>query len=132
MGESRRLVPRPDGNARTAWRARQRRIRQANLPGYKPQMMQPQSSGKQTPETVPVGVMATMLRQAMRRTRESRAEFIAYKPLESQYTPQMLPPMEVPTPRLMERIQDFYEDLREDDRGSSSSRSRSRSISSRS
>merc|ERR1712070_456609 len=59
--------------------------------------------------------------------RESRSEFIPYKPLETQHTPQMLPPVEVPTPRLMERIQDFYEDLREDDRGSSSSRSRSRS-----
>merc|ERR1719217_247620 len=67
-----------------------------SLPGYKPQMMQPTSSGKQTPETVPVGVMATMLRQAMRRTREQRQEFAPYKPLESQLTPQALPPMEIP------------------------------------
>jgi hypothetical protein len=103
------------------------------LAGYRPQMMQV-SSGKQTPETVPVGVMATMLRQAMRRVRESRQEFIPYKPMETQFTPQVLPPMEVPTPRLMERVQDFYEDLRDEARGSSSSRSssRSRSRSSRS
>merc|ERR1719326_1801581 len=101
------------------------------LRGYRPQMMQT-TAGKQTPETVPVGVMATMLRQAMRRMRDTRQEFIPYKPLETQFTPQMLPPMEVPTPRLMERVQDFYEDLRDEERGSSSSRSGSRSRRSRS
>merc|ERR1719253_2103640 len=30
------------------------------LNGYRPQMMQTAAAGKQTPETVPVGVMATM------------------------------------------------------------------------
>jgi len=96
------------------------------LQGYRPQMLK-MTGGKQTPETVPVGVMATMLRQAMRRTREGRQQFVPYKPLESQFTPQMLPPVEVPTPRLMDRVQDFYEDLRDEERGSSSSRSGSRS-----
>lgn len=108
----------------------QRPFGRPTLPGYKPEMLQP---GKQTPETIPVGLMATMLRLTLRREREARKEFVPYKPIETQYTPQMLPQGEMPTPRLMERIQDFYEDLRDDDRSSrSSSRSRSRSISTRS
>lgn len=90
--------------------------------------------GKMSPETVPVGVMATIMRQSMRRMREARQDFVPYKPIETAFTPQMLPPMEMPTPRLLERVKDFYEDLQDEERESrsSSSRSRSRSCSSRS
>merc|ERR1719401_735956 len=95
------------------------------LRGYRPHMLQPQFAGKQTPETVPVGVLATMLLQS--RLHGKGSEFTPYKPLNSALTPQMLPPMEVPTQRLIERIEDFYQDLRDEDREESSSSSRSSS-----
>jgi len=86
--------------------------------------------GKLTPETVPVGVMATMLAQLMRRGKTTHLDFVPYKPLDPLMTPQLLPPMEVPSQRLLERIEDFYADLRDemrDERSSSSSRSSSAS-----
>merc|ERR1719229_1299807 len=98
------------------------------LQGYRPLL--PSMVGKQTPETLPVGVLATMLMHAMRRV--GRANFLPYRPLDPAHTPQMLPPMEVPTQRLLERVEDFYLDLKDDERGSSSSRSSSRSSASRS
>merc|ERR1719401_25410 len=91
------------------------------LQGYRPLL--PHMMGKQTPETVPVGVLATMMMHAVRRV--GRANFVAYRPLDTSLTPQMLPPMEVPTQRLLERVEDFYQDIRDEERGSSS-RSRSR------
>merc|ERR1719401_1915180 len=93
------------------------------LQGYRPLL--PHMVGKQTPETVPVGVLATMMMHAVRRV--GRANFVAYRPLDTSLTPQMLPPMEVPTQRLLERVEDFYQDIRDEERGSSSSRSSSRS-----
>merc|ERR1740121_1161165 len=94
------------------------------LRGYQPLA----SPGKMTPETVPVGVLSTMMMHALRRI--GRANFVAYRPLDPAHTPQMLPPMEVPTQRLLERVEDFYQDLKDEERGSS--RSSSRSSSSRS
>merc|ERR1711920_771942 len=77
--------------------------------------------GKLTPESVPVGVLATMMMHAVRRI--GRAHFVPYRPMDTSQTPQMLPPMEVPSQRLLERVEDFYLDLKDDERGSSSSRS---------
>merc|ERR1719469_955637 len=79
------------------------------LQGYRPMMM---VAGKQTPETVPVGVLATMMMHAVRRV--GRSNFVAYRPLDPVHTPQMLPPMEVPTQRLLERVEDFYLDLKDE------------------
>merc|ERR1719221_745574 len=89
--------------------------------------MLPGVVGQHTPETVPVGVLATMLTQF---TRRQNSDFVPYKPLDPAQTPQVLPPMEVPTPRLLQRVEDFYQDLRDEERelcSSSSSRSSSRS-----
>merc|ERR1712056_113431 len=81
---------------------------------------------KQTPETVPVGVLATMIAQFIRHN--SKPEFVPYRPLDSAATPQQLPAMEAPSQRLLDRIDDFYQDLRDDeDSSASSSRSSSRS-----
>merc|ERR1719491_386322 len=66
-----------------------------------------------------------MMMHALRRI--GRANFVSYRPLDSAHTPQTLPPMEVPTQRLLERVEDFYLDLKDEERGSSSSRSRSSS-----
>lgn len=99
------------------------------LQGYLP-LANPGMAGKQTPETVPVGVLATMMMHAVRRV--GRANFVAYRPLDTALTPQMLPPMEVPQQRLLERVEDFYLDLKDDERGSSSSRSSSSRSASRS
>jgi len=96
------------------------------LRGYKPHVVPP-VPGKQTPETVPVGVMATMLAQYGGR---KTGDFFPYRSLDPKLTPQLLPPMEVPTQRLLERVEDFYQDLRDEesqDGRSSSSRSSSRS-----
>ncbi|CAE8644228.1 unnamed protein product [Polarella glacialis] len=94
------------------------------LQGYRPQMLGARG-GPQTPETVPVGVLATMLVQLSKTIK--KLDFIRYKPLDPALTPQMLPPTEPPAPRLLQRVEDFYEDLKDEERQPSSSRSRSRS-----
>lgn len=99
------------------------------------QAMQAVGAGQvQTPETVPVGVMATMLQQYIRLSKSCHKDFVPYKPLDPSQTPQVLPGMAPKTQRLLERVSDFYEDLHDEDRDSrsssssrSSSRSRSRS-----
>lgn len=83
--------------------------------------------GPQTPESIPVGVMATMLKNVLLRGKNMHQEFVRYKPLDPTHTPQMLPPMDMPTQRVVQRVEDFYEDLRDLERSSSSSRSSSRS-----
>lgn len=95
--------------------------------GYRPEMLQ-RGVTRQTSETVPVGVLATMCMKFSRRTQGR--DFVPYKPLDPATTPQSLPPMEVPSQRLLQRIEDFYQDLRDEeheDSASSSSRSSSRS-----
>merc|ERR1711870_45392 len=78
------------------------------LHGYKPSML-PSNVSKQTPETMPVGVLSTMLAQFIRKnTSDEKNEFIPYRPLDPSVTPQQLPPMEPPTQRLLERVEDFY------------------------
>ncbi|KAL8272827.1 hypothetical protein Esti_003214 [Eimeria stiedai] len=64
-----------------------------------------------TPETVSVGVMATMLRSIIKRTRHMHAAFVPYRPLDPLATPQTTPPLEPPSDYLLDRLQDFYEDL---------------------
>merc|ERR1719442_183040 len=81
---------------------------------------------KQTPETVPVGIMISMFQSARR---QPHTKWVPYKPLDAAQTPQAYPMM-VPSPQLVERVEDFYQDLRDEERSSSSrssSRSRSRS-----
>lgn len=85
------------------------------------------SQGVSTPETVPVGVMATMLLGVKRHKKFIRANFVPYVPLEAAQTPQALPPMTAPMAQLLERVEEFYQDVREDERSSSSSSSSSRS-----
>eukprot|EP00930_Biecheleria_cincta_P006789 TRINITY_DN10785_c0_g1_i1.p1 TRINITY_DN10785_c0_g1~~TRINITY_DN10785_c0_g1_i1.p1 ORF type:complete len:533 (+),score=85.57 TRINITY_DN10785_c0_g1_i1:75-1601(+) len=96
------------------------------LGGYQRLALHSGRSGmQQTPETVPVGVMASMLAEAVKQVQREKTG--RYKPLDPACTPQMLPPMQLPTQRLLGRVEDFYEELKDHDRGSSSSRSRSRS-----
>merc|ERR1712073_257082 len=70
----------------------------------------PQSGG-QTPETVPVGLMASMLRQVSRRGKDLHTAFVPYKPLDPTYTPQALPPTAPPSERLLGRLQEFYDSV---------------------
>lgn len=97
--------------------------------GYR-QMPPPGPGGRHTPETIPVGMLATMMVQHLERV--GKANVPPYKPLDVLSTPQALPPMQVPAQRLMQRVEDFYQDLKDEDDSSSSSRSRSSSRSSRS
>jgi len=98
--------------------------------GYQRQVISGRNAGPQTPETVPVGVMASMLAQATKQA--SSEKLVRYKPLDTAATPQILPAMEIPTPRLLGRVEEFYDELKDEERGSSSSRSRSSSSHSRS
>ncbi|CAK0872884.1 unnamed protein product, partial [Prorocentrum cordatum] len=83
----------------------------------------PLGQQKHTPETVPVGIMISMFQSARR---QPHSKWVPYKPLDAAQTPQAYPMM-VPSPQLMERVEDFYQDLRDEERSSSSSRSSSRS-----
>lgn len=65
--------------------------------------------GAQTPETVPVGVMAAMLKQVSKRGKDLHTAFVPYKPLDPMYTPQSPPPVPGATARLMERLAEYYE-----------------------
>merc|ERR1712151_11483 len=97
------------------------------LHGYTPDML-PKGVENHTPETMPVGVMATMLLDFVRESQKIRGvEFIPYRPIDTAATPQKLPEMEAPSQRLLERVEDFYQDLRDDESSGSSSRSSSRS-----
>eukprot|EP00439_Symbiodinium_sp_Y106_P056783 s3839_g7.t11 len=89
------------------------------LHGYQKQVLAGlQHSGVQTPETVPVGVLASMLAGV---SQAQGGRFVRYKPLDPAMTPQALPAMEVPTPQLLAKVED-----RRSSSSSSSSRSRSR------
>lgn len=105
-------------------------VSRPSLAAYSAAAQRPQGFARQqgasTPETVPVGVMATMLLGVKRHKKATRANFVPYVPLEGAQTPQGLPPMASPTPSLLERVEDFYQDVREDERSSSSSSSSSR------
>eukprot|EP01071_Lankesteria_metandrocarpae_P012524 Lankesteria_metandrocarpae@DN6002_c0_g1_i1.p1 len=68
-----------------------------------------------TPEKVPVGLMATMLKQISKRGKNLQAAFVPYRPLDAAMTPQSLPPIEPPTDYLSERIADFYDELKDED-----------------
>mmetsp|Transcript_32226 Transcript_32226/g.68802 ORF Transcript_32226/g.68802 Transcript_32226/m.68802 type:complete len:500 (+) Transcript_32226:102-1601(+) len=63
----------------------------------------------QTPESIPVGVMASLLRQVSKRGKDLHTAFVPYKPLDPLYTPQSEPPTSAITARLMERLHEFYE-----------------------
>merc|ERR1712232_850227 len=74
--------------------------------------------------------MATMVLQYLRQTLQSRGnEIVPYRPLDIEMTPQEVPPMEAPSARLLDRVDDFYQDLRDEEAGRCSSSSSSRSSS---
>lgn len=62
----------------------------------------------ENPESVPVGVMSSMLKQVSRRGKDLHAAFVPYRPLDPLYTPQTLPPLPPPNSRLLERLAQFY------------------------
>ncbi|PFH31939.1 zinc knuckle domain-containing protein [Besnoitia besnoiti] len=66
-----------------------------------------------TPESIPVGMMATMLRSMSKRAKNMQTAFVPYRALDPLTTPQQLPPPEPPSDYLLDRIRDFYEDLEE-------------------
>uniref|UniRef100_A0A0G4H858 SURP motif domain-containing protein n=1 Tax=Chromera velia CCMP2878 TaxID=1169474 RepID=A0A0G4H858_9ALVE len=74
---------------------------------------QEQVGEKQTPESVPVGVMATMLREMSKRGKNLQTAFVPYRPLDPLLTPQSSPPYEPPSELQLERLADFFEDLRD-------------------
>ena len=78
--------------------------RPAGLPGL-PGAILPLPS--ENPESVPVGVMSSMLKQVSRRGKDLHAAFVPYRPLDPLYTPQVLPPVP-PNARLLERLAQFY------------------------
>ncbi|CAE7297987.1 unnamed protein product [Symbiodinium pilosum] len=90
------------------------------LHGYQKQALAGlQQTGIQTPETVPVGVLASMIASVATPGRHVR-----YKPLDPAMTPQTLPPMEVPTPQLLAKVEEFYEDLQDEVNSSAASKGR--------
>ncbi|CAE8708424.1 unnamed protein product, partial [Polarella glacialis] len=68
----------------------------------------PSQRGSQTPESIPVGVMSSMLRQVSRRMKDLHAAFVPYKPLDPFYTPQTPPPTAPVTPQLLQKLSEFY------------------------
>lgn len=62
----------------------------------------------ETPESVPVGVMSSMLKQVSRRGKDLHAAFVPYRPLDPFYTPQTLPLTSPPSGRLLDRLAQFY------------------------
>ncbi|KEP60910.1 UNVERIFIED_CONTAM: zinc knuckle domain-containing protein [Hammondia hammondi] len=66
-----------------------------------------------TPESVPVGMMATMLRSMSKRAKNMQTAFVPYRALDPLTTPQQLPAVEPPSDYMLDRIRDFYEDLEE-------------------
>ncbi len=68
-----------------------------------------------TPESVPVGLMATMLKQTSNLNRRSQVAFFPYKPLDPHSTPQVLPNLHGLSDRMRERINAFLEDERREE-----------------
>ena len=62
----------------------------------------------ENPESVPVGVMSSMLKQVSRRGKDLHAAFVPYRPLDPFYTPQNLPPLPAPSARILERLSQYY------------------------
>ena len=69
---------------------------------------------RNTPESVPVGVMATMIRTVLKHDRNRNSTIYPYLPLLPELTPQQLPAMERPSSGLLDKIDDFYDDLIDD------------------
>lgn len=69
--------------------------------------------GSQTPETIPVGLMASMLKQVSQRGKDLHTAFVPYKPLDPLYTPQNVPPQGPPTESLLQRLRMYYENIGE-------------------
>lgn len=109
-------------------------LRPPMQPGIVPGAGSPQGGGK-TPETVPVGIMAQMMKEISQRAKNLQTAFVPYRPLDPMFTPQSLPPDQPPSQKLLLLLDDFYRqvsalDERQDlspDPVRSRSRSRSRS-----
>ena len=79
----------------------------------------------ENPESVPVGVMSSMLKQVSRRGKDLHAAFVPYRPLDPFYTPQALPPLPPPSTRILDRLAQFYRSVGEAAKPERSERSRS-------
>eukprot|EP00928_Gymnodinium_smaydae_P053544 TRINITY_DN37513_c0_g1_i1.p2 TRINITY_DN37513_c0_g1~~TRINITY_DN37513_c0_g1_i1.p2 ORF type:complete len:595 (-),score=130.71 TRINITY_DN37513_c0_g1_i1:304-2088(-) len=77
------------------------------LQGQGGQLLAPR--GGQTPESVPVGLMASMLKQVSRRGKDMHTAFVPYRPLDPNFTPQALPVLGPPSDFLLKRLQEFYD-----------------------
>lgn len=62
-----------------------------------------------TPESVPVGVMASMLKQVSRRGKDLHTAFLPYRPLDPLYTPQAPPSTGPMSARCIDRLSEYYE-----------------------
>eukprot|EP01066_Platyproteum_vivax_P013627 Platyproteum_vivax@DN6155_c0_g1_i1.p1 len=74
-----------------------------------PMMINQPIGNMHTPETIPVGMMCTLL------IRLSKSANTSYTAVDPQHTPQAFPPMETPSERLLQRVKDFYGDVAEDE-----------------
>merc|ERR1712070_782111 len=88
--------------------------------------------GGKTPETVPVGIMAQMMKEVSQRAKNLQTAFVPYRPLDPMFTPQSLPPDQgAPSQKIIHLLDDFYRQVKEEDErehmSPSPSRSRSRS-----
>merc|ERR1712183_994529 len=103
---------------------------QQGVPMQQNQVHPPKPSS--TPESIPVGLMATMLKQIAQRNRSWQTAFFPYKPLDPSMTPQVMPNLHPLNERMRNTLENYFEDEerlerrnRADSRSSSSSRSRS-------
>eukprot|EP00746_Dinoflagellata_sp_MGD_P166477 gnl/MRDRNA2_/MRDRNA2_96376_c0_seq1.p1 gnl/MRDRNA2_/MRDRNA2_96376_c0~~gnl/MRDRNA2_/MRDRNA2_96376_c0_seq1.p1 ORF type:complete len:493 (-),score=104.25 gnl/MRDRNA2_/MRDRNA2_96376_c0_seq1:86-1564(-) len=96
-----------------------------------PGMMMQQQQGGKTPETVPVGIMAQMMKEVSQRAKNMQTAFVPYRPLDPMFTPQTLPPDQPASQKVVTLLDEFYRQVKEEDErehmSPSPSRSRSRS-----
>lgn len=86
---------------------------------------------RNTPETMPVGVMATMIRVVrQQRAKANQRMWATYTPIESYLTPQVMPKMVRPEQRVLDLIGEFYDEISQDEDSGTSSDSGSNSDSS--
>ena len=67
-------------------------------------MMMQRQMDMNTPESIPVGVMATMLINQIKRAKNMQAAFVPYRALDSSLTPQNLPGMETPSKKMLDLV----------------------------
>ncbi|CAD7955014.1 unnamed protein product [Amoebophrya sp. A25] len=70
----------------------------------------PMQMQRRTPESIPVGLLATMLKTVSQRNRSWQTAFYPYKPLDATLTPQQLPPYERLSDRSRDRLNSFLDE----------------------